>query len=109
MRETSPSKCFPRPAVTAPDAFLNLFMAGDLGTLEHKVIEEQQKHKATMKQWEETIPVQAEEGPHETVWRDQRGRLVVPQNDGLKRKILEQLHNHWGAGHPGRDETIRRV
>jgi hypothetical protein len=62
-----------------------------------------------MKQWEKTMPIQADEGPHETIWRDQGGRLVVPPDDALKRKILGQLHDHWGARHPGRDKTIRRV
>jgi len=33
----------------------------------------------------------------------------VPPDDGLKRRILREYHDHWGAGHPGRDETLRRV
>jgi hypothetical protein len=42
-------------------------------------------------------------------WRDKEGQLIVPPDNALKRKILRQLHDHWGARHPGRDETIRRV
>jgi len=53
--------------------------------------------------------IESEEGPHETVWRDKGRRLVVPLDDTLKRKILRQLYNHWGASHPGWDKTIRRV
>ncbi len=43
------------------------------------------------------------------MWTDKEGRLVVPPDDELKRKIMKELHDHWGAGHPGRDETTRRV
>jgi hypothetical protein len=96
-------------SLITPDAFLNIFAPGDLGTIEHEVIRSQQEWKPTMKQWETMIPIIAEEGPHETVWRDQKGRLVVLPSNALKRKILEQLHDHWGAGHPGRDKTIRKV
>ena len=91
------------------DAFLNVFEVGDLGMLEYDIIQGQQKYRTTMKQWEKTIAIQSDEGPHETVWRDKGGQLVVPLDDTLKRKILRQLHDHWGAGHLGRDETIRRV
>ncbi len=30
-------------------------------------------------------------------------------DDVLKRRMLRELHDHWGAGHPGRDETTRQV
>ncbi len=43
------------------------------------------------------------------MWMDKEGRLVVPLDNDLKRKIMKELHDHWGAGHLGRDETIRRV
>jgi hypothetical protein len=92
-----------------PDAFLNVFEAGDLGTLEHNVVLTQQKYVRVMKQREETISITPSKGLHMTEWRDRGGRLVVPPDNTLKRKILRQLHDHWGTGHPGRDETIRRV
>jgi hypothetical protein len=50
----------------SPDRFLNMFEAGDLGTLEHKVIQKQQEHEATMRQWEKTILITPERGIHET-------------------------------------------
>jgi len=92
-----------------PDAFLNVFEAGDPGTLEHDVVLTQQKYARVMKQWEETISITPSKGLHMTEWRDRGERLVVPPDDALKRKILRQLHDHWGARHPGRDKTIRRV
>jgi len=92
-----------------PDTFLNVFEAGDPGTLEHDTVTTQQRHAKTMKQWEKMISIILSKGPHTAEWRDKGGRLVVPPDDALKRKILRQLHDHWGAGHPGRDETIRQV
>jgi hypothetical protein len=92
-----------------PDTFLNVFEAGNPGTLEHDTVTAQQEHKETMKQWEKTISITPSKGPHTTEWRDKGGRLVVPPDDALERKILRQLHNHWGARHSGRDETIRWV
>jgi len=77
-----------------PDAFLNVFEAGDPGTIEHDVVTAQQRHRKTMKQWEKTIPATPSTGPHTTEWRDEAGRLVVPPDDDLKRKILRQLHDH---------------
>ncbi len=91
------------------DAFLNVFEAGDLGTIENEVVEAQQKQKDTMEDWSKRLPIEKHEGPQVTTWTDHQGRLVVPPDDDLKKKILRELHDHWGAGHPGRDETTRRV
>ena len=57
------------------------------------------------------MPIKQLDGPHpqDRWWIDEQGRLVVPPDEKIQREILRQLHDHWGAGHPGRDETIRRV
>ncbi len=91
----------------SPDAFLNVFEAGDLGTIEGEVVEAQQWHRGMMDNWERRLPNIKHEGPRTMMWMDQQERLVVPPDDDLKKKILRELHNHWGAGHSGRDETIR--
>jgi len=44
----------------SPDAFLNIFEAGDLGTVEHEVVEAQEQHQSTMEQWEKTLPIESE-------------------------------------------------
>jgi hypothetical protein len=36
----------------SPDAFLNVFEAGNPGTVEHEVVEAQVQHHETMKRWE---------------------------------------------------------
>jgi len=92
-----------------PDAFLNIFEAGNPGTIEDEVIKVQQQHKGTMDKWEEMLPIIQYEGPKAIMWTDQRERLVVPPDDNLKKKILQELHNYWGAGHLGRDKMTRWV
>jgi hypothetical protein len=91
------------------DAFLNIFKAEDLGTLEHEVMEAQQWHQLTMKQWEGTLSIKRDEGPGNTAWRDEKQCLVIPLNDNLKRRILRELHDHWDVGHPGCNKTTRRI
>jgi hypothetical protein len=88
---------------------LNVFEAGDLGILEHEVMEAQQWHQLTMKQWEEALSIKRDEGPENMAWRDEKWCLAVPLDDDLKRRILRELHDHWGMGHLGCDETIRRI
>ena len=56
-----------------PDAFLNVFEAGDPGTVEYEVVEAQQRYQDTMKQWEKTIPIIRTEEPGRTAWRDKEG------------------------------------
>jgi hypothetical protein len=93
----------------SPDAFLNVFEAGDPGTVEHKIMEAQAQYQPTIERWEKTLAIERNEEPGRTTWRDKEGRLVVPPDNALKRRILREYHDHWGAGHPGRDETIRKV
>jgi hypothetical protein len=92
-----------------PDAFLNVFEAGNLGTVEHEVVEAQAQHHKTMKQWEKTLPIRRDEELGRTTWRDKEGQLVIPPDDTLKRRILWEYHDHWGAGYPGHDEAIRKI
>jgi len=56
-----------------PDTFLNIFEAGDPGTVEHKVVEAQQRYQDTLEQWEKTIPIEKTEEPGRTTWRDKEG------------------------------------
>ena len=90
-------------------AFINVFKAGDPGTVEHEVMEAQQQHQSMLEQWEKMIPIARTEEPGRTTWRDKEGQQVVLPDDALKRRILREYHDHWGAGHPSQDETIRRV
>src|SRR5216683_4653094 len=91
------------------DAFLNVFEAGNPRTLEDEVVQTQQRYQEMMNRWEKTLPITRhdEPGGRMMVWTDEEGRLVMPPDDELKRRIMKELHDHWGAGHLGRDETTR--
>jgi len=62
-----------------------------------------------MERWEKTLSIERDEELGRTTWRDKEGRLIVPPDDALKRRILREYHDHWGVGHPGHNETIRKV
>src|SRR5712672_3412896 len=47
-------------------------------------------------------------GGHDRSWTKE-GKLVVPPNQNLKRKLMNYVHDGYTAGHPGRDETIRKA
>ena len=38
-----------------------------------------------------------------------QGRIYVPKNEEIKRKILRRHHDSLGAGHPGREKTLDLV
>jgi len=67
------------------------------------------QHQSTMERWEKTLSIERDEEPGRTTWRDKEGRLIVPPDDTLKRQILREYHDHWGAGHPGHNKTIRKI
>jgi hypothetical protein len=50
----------------SPDAFLNIFEAGDLGMVEHEVMEAQMQHQSTMERWEKTLSIERDEEPGRT-------------------------------------------
>ena len=54
-----------------------------------------------MKEWSKTSEVTKEDG----VWRKD-GRLVVPEDEALQRKVGFLVHDHVLAGHPGIKKTI---
>ncbi len=45
------------------DAFLNVFEAGNPGTIENEVVEAQQKQTETMEDWSRRLPIKKHEGP----------------------------------------------
>jgi len=62
-------------ALIPPEAFINLFQAGDPGTLEHDIVKVQQKYNTTMKEWTKKMPIKQLTGPHpdDRWWVDGQG------------------------------------
>ena len=84
-----------------PDAFINVFEASNSGTIEHDVIEAQRRQKEVMHKWEKTLPIERTDTELGPQWHNKEGRLVIPSDEEMKRLILRELHDHWGAGHLG--------
>ena len=87
-------------ALIPPSLFLNIMDADSDPSIESLLPTTQKAHQ----QWLERQGFRNDHG----LWYDNRERLVIPPNDPLKRMIL---HRHHGGliGHPGRDETTRKV
>jgi hypothetical protein len=41
-------------------------------------------------------------------WVDPKGRLVIPPDNTLKKRIMHAYHNGL-SGHPGRDEIVWKI
>jgi RNase H-like domain found in reverse transcriptase/Reverse transcriptase (RNA-dependent DNA polymerase)/Integrase zinc binding domain/Chromo (CHRromatin Organisation MOdifier) domain len=90
--------------------FIRVFDADSDGSLEHTITTLQNAHHALMKEWENTFPIERVDTPHSPFWRDTKGhRLVIPPDQGLKRELMYSWHDGPLSGHPGRDETIRKI
>jgi hypothetical protein len=90
--------------------FIRVFDADSDGSLEHFITTVQNNNRHLMKEWEATFPIERIDTPDNPFWRDIKGqRLVIPPDQGLKREIMNSWHEGPLNGHPGRDETIRRI
>jgi hypothetical protein len=56
-----------------PEAFINVFEAGDPGMVEYEVEQAQQCYHRILEQWERNWPIKRNEGPGKTVWVDKEG------------------------------------
>ena len=36
-------------------------------------------------------------------------KLVISPDETIRREILQEWHDHGAGGHPGREETIRKI
>jgi Integrase zinc binding domain len=91
-------------------AFIRLAGPNSDGSIEHTIMIIQNHNCTLMKGWERTYPIKHIDNPNEPFWRDINGCcLIIPPDQGLKRKLMNVWHKGSINGHPGRDETIRRI
>src|SRR6267142_1588452 len=70
----------------------------------------QNQYSTTMKEWQDVYPIESIETSLQPFWRDtNQQQLVIPPNDLLKRCLMKVWHDSPTAGHPGQDETVRRI
>jgi hypothetical protein len=63
-----------------------------------------------MEEWTGIYPIEHVDNPDEPFWRDVKGRrLIIPPDQGLKWELMNIWHEGTVNGHPGCDETIRRI
>jgi RNase H-like domain found in reverse transcriptase/Reverse transcriptase (RNA-dependent DNA polymerase)/Integrase zinc binding domain/Chromo (CHRromatin Organisation MOdifier) domain len=90
--------------------FIRVFDADSEGSLEHFITVVQNNQRPLMEEWERTFPIERIDSPDHSFWRDTTSRrLVIPPDQGLKREIMYSWHDGPLSGHPGRDETIRKI
>ena len=73
----------------------------DMSNLKQWIQKAQESNKKTMLQWEEPHSLTREQG----IWVI-RGRVVVPEDTDLRWEILNLMHNHSTAGHPGAKKML---
>jgi hypothetical protein len=78
--------------------------ATEILTLEQQIDDAQGEREQQMNEWKEEFALDTIEGKY-----FYKGRLVVPDDNELKRKVLQQFHDHQLAGHPGIANTIIAV
>jgi hypothetical protein len=78
--------------------------ATEILSLEQQVYEAQEEHEEQMKGLRKEFSMDVMEG--KTFYQ---GRLIIPDEEELKRQILQQYHDHPLAGHPGIANTILAV
>jgi|SRR6266851_5596684 len=97
-------------ALLPQELFIKIADADSDDPLESEIIRTQNKHANTLEEWEMCLPIHKIKGGHMNMWKDDQGdQLVVPPVNTLLRKIMRIWHNHYGAGHSGRDKMTRRV
>jgi len=80
------------------------------GELDEAIVNTQDQYRPLMKNWQKehnTTTVSTLRPPYGEIpgWR-REGRLVVPPNLSLKRKIMFHIHDTAGPKHPSRAKTI---
>jgi RNase H-like domain found in reverse transcriptase/Integrase zinc binding domain len=91
-------------------AFIRLAGPDSDGSIEHTITIIQNHNRPLMEEWTGIYPIERVDNPDEPFWRDIKSRrLVIPPDQGLKRELMNIWHKGSINGHPGRDETIRRI
>jgi RNase H-like domain found in reverse transcriptase/Integrase zinc binding domain/Chromo (CHRromatin Organisation MOdifier) domain len=91
-------------------AFIRLFRPDSDRSIEHTISIVQNQNCSLMEEWTGIYPIKQVDNPDGSFWRDTKNnRLVIPPDQGLKRKLMNTWHEGSINGHPGRDETIRHI
>jgi hypothetical protein len=68
--------------------FINVFNTDSDGSLESRIVEEQFKVKAPMKQWEQRLPIYIDPENKHRGWRSiATHKYIIPPNDEIRKEI----------------------
>src|SRR5882757_911641 len=96
------------------DTALRVFNIDSIfGELDEAVADAQEQYPSLMKEWQkeyDATTISALRPPYGEIpgWQKQ-GRLAVPPNLALKRKIMFHIHDAVGPKHPNKAATLRRT
>jgi len=95
---------------TAPVPLASSIQLGDINswddTMDQQVAWVQKQYRKTLRDWQRQYNLKSPaQDIHLRSWTKD-GKLVVPPDLGLKRRLMHHLHDGYTAGHPGRDKTI---
>src|SRR6266850_1577598 len=79
------------------------------GSLEEKIVQMQNNYHEILNNTTKYQSLEQIPDSEGFIWRNQEGKLVVPSDDNIRREIMNIWHDIPAAGHPGRDETTRRI
>ena len=80
------------------------------GSIEHRIVEAQIQNKSTMTSWEKQGLIYATPTINGNMWKDtKQHHLAIPPNPQIQREVLRFWHDGPTRGHPGRDETTRKI
>jgi hypothetical protein len=91
-------------------AFIKVADKDSSGSLEERIIQSQQQHQLIMKAWEARSQINHQQTIDGPMWKTTDTlKLAIPPDPELFREILKEWHDLPTAGHPGRDEMVRRI
>ena len=79
--------------------------------LEQEIAQMQERELDKVNRWKTDLDAQLDPSttvPGLRLWMV-KDQIAIPNNEGLKRKILQFHHNHPTAGHPRRDITTHTL
>ena len=86
-----------------PNIFIHLLQPGDPGTTESIIVDAQNQFASVMDNWDPGKPLRKttlDDGTY--LWtHPQMNKLVIPPDQDLYRRILQQWHDLPTAGHLG--------
>ena len=80
--------------------------------LQDRIIQIQNKYATHMNAWNGQITLSKSlllSGSGYRWTHPETNKLVIPPDETICREILQEWHDHGAGGHPGQEETIRKI